>query len=85
MRPGTGSGVNKWKVHLMGGGWCLSTEDCYNRSLTLFGSTNNWPSSYGFDGFLSDNPIVNPDFHDWNMVFVIYCDGSSFASDRYII
>ena len=36
-------------------------------------------------GFLSSNPEVNPDFYNWNTVFFVYCDGGSFAGDRYII
>ena len=69
----------------MGGGWCLSSEDCKNRSTTDFGSSRNWPEAIPLNGFLSSNPEVNPDFYDWNTVFFVYCDGGSFAGDRYII
>ena len=82
MRHGTSDGVNKWMIHLMGGGWCNSTKDCYDRSSTKLGSTSNWPQSDEYNGFLSDYPSVNPDFHNWNMVFMIYCDGGSFAGDK---
>ena len=80
MRPGSAS--SKWRIHLMGGGWCGTASDCYNRSFTRLGSTKSYPKSAAFGGFLSDDPVVNPDFYDWNMVFVIYCDGASFAGDK---
>ena len=80
MRPGSNS--DKWRIHLMGGGWCGNVTACYERSFTFLGSTKPYPQSYGFNAFLSDNPVVNPDFYDWNMVFIIYCDGASFAGDR---
>jgi hypothetical protein len=41
-----------------------------------------WPPTAEFHGFLSDNATVNPDFYDWTMVYLMYCDGSSFAGDR---
>ena len=40
------------------------------------------PITGEFHGFLSDNATVNPDFYNWNMVFLMYCDGSSFAGNR---
>ena len=82
IRPGAGDSTEKWIVHLMGGGWCRKgLEDCYNRTRTEYGTTKLWPDSLPLDGFLSDDPAVNPDFHNWNMVYVIYCDGSSFAGN----
>eukprot|EP01052_Picozoa_sp_SAG31_P040920 SAG31_NODE_6058_length_2189_cov_4.375598_1_plen_444_part_00 len=40
---------------------------------------DNW---YCCDGILSANSTANPDFHDWNLAFVGYCDGSSFSGNR---
>lgn len=31
---------------------------------------------------MSADSSTNPHFHDWNVVFLPYCDGSSFLSDR---
>ena len=85
MRSGQAEGKGKWMVHLMGGGWCNGgMNSCFQRSFTRLGSTKDYPESLDFDGFLSDDPEVNPDFHNWNMIYVIYCDGGSFAGDRYI-
>ncbi len=82
-RPGSGSGANRWILHLMGGGWCfLGVEDCYNRSLTLYGSTKDWNSTLTLNGALSPDMTVNPSFYNWNTVFFIYCDGASFSADR---
>lgn len=81
MREGDGDGADKWILHLMGGGWCSTTADCYNRSFTIFGSSEKWPESYEMFGFLSSDPTVNPDFYNWNAVFLMYCDGGSFAGD----
>lgn len=83
MRAGSGNGTNKWVLHLMGGGWCTTLADCYNRSFTIFGSSKEWPESYELFGIFSDKPAVNPDFYNWNVVFMMYCDGGSFAGDKY--
>lgn len=84
MRAGTGGAEKKWIVHLMGGGWCnKGVGDCYERSLTTEGSTKPWNQTFPLHGFLSDDPDVNPDFYNWNVVFVIYCDGGSFAGNRF--
>ena len=84
MRAGSGDGANKWVLHLMGGAWCYSTNDCYLRSLTLYGSTTLWNQTREFYGVLSNDATVNPDFHNWNAVFFIYCDGGSFAGDKLV-
>ena len=34
-----------------------------------------------FGGVLSDLENVNPYFYNWNSVFAVYCDGSSFAGN----
>lgn len=80
-RKGSGEGAQKWVLHLMGGGWCTTTADCYNRSLTIYGSSKQWPESHELFGLFSDNSTVNPDFYNWNEAFLMYCDGGSFAGD----
>src|SRR4051794_25028266 len=55
-RPGSGDGANKWRVHLRGGGWCTTAEDCYSRTFSDLGSAkyflpnfNDTPNiAYGF-------------------------------------
>jgi len=86
-RPGDGDGSSSWLVHFEGGGWCISDEDCLARSKTDIGSSKNWPSrglpsmDGGAHGILSNNPTINPDFYNWNMVHVNYCDGASYAGN----
>ncbi len=83
--PGTGSGANKWLLHLKGGGWCFEgIESCYNRSFTTLGTSNNWTSTIMLDGALSPDQASNPAFYNWNIVYFMYCDGASFSADRYI-
>ena len=82
IREGNGEGASKWILHLEGGGWCASERDCLDRSKTDGGSSTFWPPTQEFGGFLSDDAAVNPDFYNWTMVYLGYCDGMSFAGDR---
>ncbi|GFP81555.1 protein notum homolog [Phtheirospermum japonicum] len=79
---GFGDGANNWLVYLPGGGWCDTTSSCVNRVKTQPGlsSTINITTTY-FGGILSPRKIHNPDFYNWNRVYVVYCDGSSFVGD----
>ncbi|KAL2634139.1 hypothetical protein R1flu_005618 [Riccia fluitans] len=82
--PGFGSGLNKWIVYVEGGAWCSNDRDCAKRAKTYLGSTY-YSESRGLpptSGILSDNPGVNPDFYNWNVVWLRYCDGASFLGDR---
>ena len=69
---------------------------CYSRSKTTWpgyaiGTTNGLTENINdnidkpIGGILSNDPKVNKEFHNWNHVFVVYCDGFSFAGDRYFI
>lgn len=84
MRRGTGEGANKWVLYIPGGGWCFSTEECFQRASIQLGSSapQYWPESLTFDGILESDAMVNPDFYNWNHVYFIYCDGGSFAGNR---
>ena len=68
-------------MHLEGGGWCYTEADCVERSKTDLGSSKNYVSAYAFSGLLSASSIINPNFYNWNMVFVAYCDGVSFLGN----
>ena len=85
MREGSGDGANKWILHLMGGGWCFSPQSCLERSRIFFGSSTapEWIETFPFAaGILSSNATVNPDFYNWNSIFLAYCDGGIFAGDK---
>ena len=80
---------DKFVVYFEGGGLCRgdgpaeTIEYCYKRSFTGLGSSVNYPDSRSFEkwAFLSSEMQSNP-FHDWNKVFVPYCDGSTHQGSR---
>ena len=94
LSKGTFDGINKWFIYHMGGAWCTDIKDCYDRSKTVFGSTNiwwprpfydlsPWGDSPGYPGgYFSEDPNINPLMWNWNKVFLIYCDGGSFSGNN---
>jgi hypothetical protein len=86
-RKGKGEGIRKWLIYFEGGGWCFDLELCQTRSSTVLGSSKDYPNcisegKYGqLVDFLSIEPKGNPLFHNWNIVFVKYCDASSYAGE----
>ncbi|KAI3872977.1 hypothetical protein MKW92_039721 [Papaver armeniacum] len=62
-------------------GWCRSINECRNRSTTYRGSTTQMEKQKHFNGIMSKNASLNPDFYNWNRVKIRYCDGGSFAGD----
>lgn len=84
------SSSSTWLLFLEGGGWCFDTtsagviSNCFGRAAggggssagIANGSTNN------IGGLLSEDPAVNPRFFSSNLVFMHYCDGSSYSSYR---
>ena len=94
-RPGTGDGAGKWYTHFEGGGWCVDPASCASRAEGTLGSSKGYPQAmvpYGDRGYFNATTIqrsyfsqdcgVNPLTCNWNMVFLRYCDGASFASAR---
>lgn len=81
LRHGSGRGATKWLLHQQGGGWCYNEKECVERSKTPLGSSTSWPKTASFAGLLSPNGTVNPDFYDWNVAYLKYCDGASFSGD----
>ncbi|GJP34164.1 hypothetical protein CLOM_g18620 [Closterium sp. NIES-68] len=95
LRTGYGAGASSWVIYLQGGGWCTSVTACAARAKTVLGSSNFYPQpsdpnfnkimqGYGnaFTGILSNNSAENPDFYNWNLAMVVYCDGGGFAGTR---
>ena len=68
-------------IHMNGGGLCWDEDDCVSRSKGNLGSSKQWPQTATFDGFLSDDPQINPLFFNWTLVYLMYCDGASFSGD----
>ncbi|KAI5011194.1 hypothetical protein ZWY2020_013331 [Hordeum vulgare] len=78
--PGSGSGADNWVVHMEGGGWCKTPEECAVRKGNFRGSSK-YMKPLSFSGILGGSQQYNPDFYNWNRVKVRYCDGSSFTGD----
>ena len=89
---GTGDGKNKFLFHFQGGGWCYNEEECYEAAVNNApwppSSTKALPEMMSYPredvdgmGYLNYQKEKNPLLYNWNIVFVIYCDGGSFASD----
>ncbi|XP_076959180.1 pectin acetylesterase 8-like [Bidens hawaiensis] len=79
---GYGNGANSWLIHIQGGGWCDTIQDCvYRKTMNNgLGSSKLMPELY-FSGILSNRSDQNPNFYNWNRVYMRYCDGSSFTGD----
>ncbi|XP_071795905.1 uncharacterized protein [Asterias amurensis] len=71
-----------WLVFLEGGGWCYNATHCAQKSDTSYGSSRMLNASKEFNGVLSANFTVNPEFYDWNVAVINYCDGASFSGNR---
>ncbi|XP_072974894.1 pectin acetylesterase 5-like [Typha angustifolia] len=80
LQRGSGSGSDSWLLNLEGGGWCNTLEKCSERQRTPSGSSH-YMNQISFVGILSNNPLSNPDFYNWNKVMIRYCDGASFSGD----
>jgi hypothetical protein len=76
------SHVNDWQLFFQGGGWCYSEIDCYGRSKTTLGSSKAWPQQQCEGGPMSSDCTQNPLLCQYNRVYLAYCDGNSFASNR---
>ena len=88
----------KWILFLEGGGWCYGVDakstiaSCAARggfTPPSASDLNRHESSTAFTngvvdygGILGANSSTNPDFYTWNAVFIHYCDGASFGSNR---
>ncbi|KAK4387698.1 Pectin acetylesterase 8 [Sesamum angolense] len=80
-QKGSGDGANNWLVYLEGGGWCASHDGCEQRTRTVVGSSNLRKGATFFGQIMSSDQIINRDFYNWNIVSVVYCDGSSYMGD----
>ena len=64
-----------WIIYLEGGVGCYTTEECkkrYKEWPELMSSRRYPPAIEGQDIFDPD-PLINPDYWDYNMVFIPYC------------
>lgn len=86
------SGNGKFLLYFEGGGWCYDTNcktptragtlaNCRDRSKTSIGSSKSWAKTKSQTGSMSANREENPVFYDWNVVYMPYCDGTSFSGN----
>ncbi|KAI3872979.1 hypothetical protein MKW92_039723 [Papaver armeniacum] len=78
---GYGPGANNWILVFEGGAWCRSIQECSFIAKTYRGSTTQMEKQKHFNGIMSKNASLNPDFYNWNRIKIRYCDGGSFAGD----
>ena len=50
--------------------------------MTVLGTSTLWSETSEVGGIFSDNETVNGDFYNWNVVYLMYCDGASFSGYR---
>lgn len=82
LSSGSGDGSTKWLIFFQGGGWCYDVERCSTRLRTRLGSSLKSAKQMDMNQVYktrvrSENPLM----HNWNIVYVQYCDSSSFAGD----
>ena len=70
-RPSNNS--TKWMLSLQGGGACYTKDECTSRSKGDLGSSKNYKSTYTGNRWFSADATSNPDFYDFNTVYVPYC------------
>ena len=80
----------KFYLHMEGGGWCISLEDCAKRAGTGTGTSKFNAQTTDFQGmvdgwggwYLSNSTSINPMMASWTKVLVNYCDGASWAGNN---
>lgn len=88
IHEGSGSGANKFFFYFQGAAYCgadgyETLESCYQRSLTNLGSSSSFGDNGTFFeknisvGYVSSDKETNPTFYNWNIMFIIYCDGTN--------
>ena len=73
---------DNWQIYFQGGGWCYDELDCWGRSNGNLGSSKGWAKTGSLGGLLSSDCEKNPDFCNFNRVWMVYCDGNSFSGNR---
>lgn len=87
VQPGA---ADRFYVHMEGGSWCTSADDCARRSVGPMGSSRGLPATVDlgalatpFGGwYFSDSPDVNPSMASWTKVLVQACDGTSWSGSN---
>ncbi len=79
-RPSGSSNSNSsWMVFHQGGGWCSSPDNCAERATMSLGSSLLWPDA--FEEGEGVAMFAAPPFDEFNVVYAMYCDGSSWTGN----
>lgn len=68
-----------WVIHLQSGGGCITFDECSDRANGPLGSSIPLDSKITGECMLSNDPKINPTFHQWNKVLIPYCSGDVFV------
>jgi len=83
-RASSAAAKDKWIVYFKGGGTCPNLDLCKKR----------WKDQPGLmkppkvtmkpdtEGMFNASKSLNPEFHDWNKVYVDYCSSDGWVGDR---
>jgi hypothetical protein len=97
IRPGYGSGSNRWIIHLEEGGVCgrvsigyvlgqyVYANTCPDRAVSYpqYVGTSGDPIGYRYPkGILSAEKSENPDFYSWNHVEIRYCSSDLWSGSN---
>lgn len=78
--------MRNWLTYLEGGGACASKQSCTNRfnsgKMVNMSSSKYDQGDWQPYGILSSSIQQNPDFRNFNRVYVHYCSSDSWAGDR---
>ena len=86
LSQGSGTGAKKYFIYFEGGGWCFDKSSCMNRASSKLGSSLEDGPTRNISAEdhvkFSRDPVQNPLMHDWNHIFVRYCDGAFYSGDK---
>ena len=71
-----------WIIHLQAGGSCITLKECKSRAEGPLGSTLFLEESLTGEYTLSNDPNINPTFHEWNKIVIPYCSGDVFVGRK---
>lgn len=76
--------ATKWILDLEGGGECATAKRCIPQTKTSLGSSKYFSKTFSFKNhfYMADDASSNPDFHDWNHVYMPYCSQDLWTGQR---
>ena len=93
LRRADAGNADRWVLWFKGGASCADARSCASRAEELT-SARPWmqpelerlgmegggdAEEGGAGGILSSNPAQNPDFHGWNIAYLVYCTSDDWA------